>query len=103
MKKFMFAAIAAMVMVSVSNVFASSRMVGNAEVAPVDTVAPDAPSDTTEVGTSIQPQATTEDSTQQETTQQETTQQETTQQETTQQETTQQQEATETEQQTNAE
>ena len=30
MKKFMFAAIAAMV----SNVFASSRMVGNAEVAP---------------------------------------------------------------------
>ena len=57
MKKFMFAAIAAMVMVSVSNVFASSRMVGNAEVAPVDTVAPDAPSDTTEVGTPIQPQA----------------------------------------------
>ena len=108
MKKFMFAAIAAMVMVSVSNVFASSRMVGNAEVAPVDTVAPDAPSDTTEVGTPIQPQATTEDSTQQETTQQETTQQETTQQETTQQETTQQettqqQETTETEQQTNAE
>ena len=82
MKKFMFAAIAAMVMVSVSNVFASSRMVGNAEVAPVDTVAPNAPSDTTEVGTPIQPQATTEDSTQQETTQQE---------------------ATETEQQTNAE
>ena len=46
MKKFMFAAIAALVMVSVSNVFASSRMVGNAEVAPVDTVAPDVPSDT---------------------------------------------------------
>ena len=67
MKKFMFAAIAAMVMVSVSNVFASSRIVGNVEVAPVDTVAPDAPSDTTEVGTPIQPQATTEDSTQQET------------------------------------
>ena len=43
-------------------------MVGNAEVAPVDTVASDAPSDTTEVGTPIQPQATTEDSTQQETT-----------------------------------
>jgi|UniRef100_UPI004027B3FE hypothetical protein len=82
MKKFMFAAIAAMVMVSVSNVFASSRMVSNAEVAPVDTVAPDAPSDTTEVGTPIQPQATTEETTQQETTQQE---------------------ATETEQQTNAE
>lgn len=78
----MFAAIVAMVMVSVSNAFASSRMVGNAEVAPVDTVAPDAPADTTEVGTPIQPQATTEDSTQQETTQQQ---------------------ATETEQQTNAE
>lgn len=87
MKKFMFAAIAAMVMVSVSNVFASSRMVSNAEVAPVDTVAPDAPSDTTEVGTPIQPQATTEDSIQQETTQQETTQQQ----------------AAETEQQTTAE
>ena len=82
MKKFMFAAIAAMVMVSVSNAFASSRMVGNAEVAPVDTVAPDAPADTTEVGTSIQPEAITEDSTQQETTQQQ---------------------AIETEQQTNAE
>ena len=82
MKKFMFAAIAAMVMVSVSNVFASRRMVGNAEVAPVDTVAPDAPSDTTEVGIPIQPQAITEDSTQQETTQQQ---------------------AIETEQQTNAE
>ena len=88
MKKFMFAAIAAMVMVSVSNVFASSRMVGNVEVAPVDTVAPDAPSDTTEVGTPIPPQATTEDSIQQENTQEETTLQ---------------QEATETEQQTNAE
>ena len=62
--------------------------VGNTEVAPVDTVAPDAPSDTTEVGTPIQPQATTEDSIQQENTQEETTQQ---------------QEATETEQQTNAE
>lgn len=33
----------------------------------------DAPSDTTKVGTPIQPQATTEDSTQQETTQQEAT------------------------------
>ena len=87
MKKFMFAAIAAMVMVSVSNVFASCRMAGNAEVAPVDTVAPNAPSDTTEVGTPIQPQATTEDSTQQENTQQETTQQQ----------------AAETEQQTTAE
>ena len=66
-----------------SNVFASSRMVGNAEVAPVDTVAPDAPSDTTEVGTPIQPQATTENSIQQENTQQ--------------------QETTETQQQANAE
>ena len=66
MKKFMFAAIAAMVMVSVSNVFASSKMVGNAEVAPVDTVAPDAPSDTLATGTSIQPQAGVEDSTKQE-------------------------------------
>ena len=83
MKKFMFAAIAALVMVSVSNVFASSKMVSNAQVAPVDTVAPDAPSDTLAVGTPIQPQAGVEDSTQQETTQQ--------------------QEATETEQQTNAE
>ena len=66
MKKFMFAAIAAMIMVSVSNVFASSRMVGNAEVAPVDTVAPDTPSDTLATGTSIQPQAGVEDSTKQE-------------------------------------
>jgi hypothetical protein len=66
-----------------SNVFASSRMVGNAEVAPVDTVTPDAPSDTTEVGTPIKPQATTEDSIQQKNTQQ--------------------QETTETQQQANAE
>ena len=88
MKKFMFAAIAAMVMVSVSNVFASSRMVGNAEVAPVDTVAPDAPSDTTEVGTPIKPQATTEDYIQQKNTKEETTQQ---------------QETAETKQQANAE
>ena len=88
MKKFMFAAIAAMVMVSVSNVFASSRMVGNAEIAPVDTVAPDAPSDTTEVGTPIKPQATTEDSIQQKNTKEETTQQ---------------QETAETKQQANAE
>lgn len=66
-----------------SNVFASSRMVGNAEVASVDTVTPDAPSDTTEVGTPIQPQATTEDSIQQKNTQQ--------------------QETTETQQQANAE
>ena len=66
MKKFMFAAIAAMVMVSVSNVFASSRMVGNAEVAPVDTVAPETPADTLATGTSIQPQAGIEDYTKQE-------------------------------------
>ena len=66
MKKFMFAVIAAMVMVSVSNVFASSRMVGNVEVAPVDTVAPEAPSDTLATGTSIQPQEGVEDSTKQE-------------------------------------
>ena len=66
MKKFMFVAIAALVMVSVSNVFASSKMVSNAQVAPVDTVAPDAPSDTLAVGTPIQPQAGVEDSTQQE-------------------------------------
>ena len=49
-----------------SNVFASSRMVGNAEIAPVDTVAPDTPSDTLATGTSIQPQAGVEDSTKQE-------------------------------------
>ena len=66
MKKFMFAAIAAMVMVSVSNVFASSRMANNAEVAPVDTVAPEVPSDTLATDTSIQPQAGVEDSTKQE-------------------------------------
>ena len=66
MKKFMFAAIAAMVMVSVSNVFASSRMVGNAEVAPVDTVAPETPADTLATGSPIQPQAGVEDSTKQE-------------------------------------
>ena len=66
MKKFMFAAIAALVMVSVSNVFASSKMVSNTQTAPVDTVVPDAPSDTLAGGTPIQPQAGVEDSTQQE-------------------------------------
>ena len=55
-----------MVMISESNVFASSRMVSNAEVAPVDTVAPEAPSDTLATGTPIQPQAGVEDSTKQE-------------------------------------
>ena len=73
MKKFMFAAIAAMVMVSVSNVFASSRMVNNSEVAPVDTVAPGTPADTLATGTPIQPQAGVEDSTQQENTTEATT------------------------------
>jgi Rieske Fe-S protein len=52
MKKFVFAAIAAMVMVSVSNVFASSKMMGNSEVAPVDTVAP---ADSTEAKASETP------------------------------------------------
>ena len=78
MKKFMFAAIAALVMVSVSNVFASSRMLSNAQVAPVDTVAPNAPSDSLAVDAPVQPQAAAEDSTQQETTEQkETTEQQT--------------------------
>ena len=56
-----------------SNVFASSRMVGNAEVAPVDTVAPEAPSDTLARGTSMEPQAGVEDSTKQENTTEATT------------------------------
>lgn len=101
MKKFMFAAIAAMVMVSVSNVFASSKMVNNSEVAPVDTVAPETPADTLATGTPIQPQAGVEDSTKteentqteepakvQETPQEETTQQEATEQQATEQQTT---------------
>lgn len=66
MKKFVFTLSQLLVMVSASYVFASSRMVGNAEVAPVDTVAPEAPSDTLATGTPIQPQADVEDSTQQE-------------------------------------
>ena len=101
MKKFVFAAIAAMVMVSVSNVFASSKMVNNSEVAPVDTVAPETPADTLATGTPIQPQAGVEDSTKteentqteepakvQETPQEETTQQEATEQQATEQQTT---------------
>ena len=40
MKKLVFAAIAAMVMVSVSNVFASNKMASVSSVAPVDTVVP---------------------------------------------------------------
>ena len=43
MKKLVFAAIAAMVMVSVSNVFASNKMASVSSVAPVDTVAPAEP------------------------------------------------------------
>lgn len=38
MKKLVFAAIAAMVMVSVSNVFAVSKMASGSQVSPVDTV-----------------------------------------------------------------
>lgn len=95
MKKFMFAAIAAMVMVSVSNVFASSKMVSNSEVAPVDTVAPETPADTLATGTPIQPQASIEYSTKTEentqTTEEPAKVQETPQEETTQQEATEQQ------------
>ncbi len=40
MKKLVFAAIAAMVMVSVSNVFASNKMACVSSIAPTDTVAP---------------------------------------------------------------
>lgn len=40
MKKLVFATIAAMVMVSVSNVFASKNMASVSNAAPVDTVAP---------------------------------------------------------------
>ena len=68
MKKFVFAAIAAMVMVSVSNVFASSKMmIDNSEVVPVDTVAP---ADSTVEGTAISSQASVEDSAKQESTEQ---------------------------------
>ena len=47
MKKLVFAAIAAMVMVSVSNVFASNKMASVSNAAPVDTVAPAQPADST--------------------------------------------------------
>ena len=68
MKKFVFAAIAAMVMVSVSNVFASSKMMmDNSEVVPVDTVAP---ADSTVEGTAISSQASVEDSAKQDSTEQ---------------------------------
>ena len=63
MKKFVFAAIAAIVMVSVSNVFASNKMMSNAQVAPVDTVAPATPTDSSAVSTPVTPQAGAEDST----------------------------------------
>lgn len=65
MKKFVFAAIAAIVMVSVSNVFASNKMMSNAQVAPVDTVAPATPTDSSAVSTPVTPQAGAEDSTEQ--------------------------------------
>ena len=66
MKKFVFAAIAAMVMVSVSNVFASSKMmIDNSEVVPVHTVAPETPKDSAEISTPVLPQAGAEDSTEQ--------------------------------------
>ena len=66
MKKFVFAAIAAMVMVSVSNVFASGKMmIDNSEVVPVDTVAPETPKDSAEFSTPVLPQAGAEDSTDQ--------------------------------------
>ena len=68
MKKFVFAAIAAMVMVSVSNVFASSKMmIDNSEVVPVDTVAPETPKDSAVEGTAISSQASVENSAKQET------------------------------------
>lgn len=58
MKKLVFAVIAAVAMVSVSNVFAGNRMVSVAGSEPVDTVAP---ADTTT--TPVETPATTVDST----------------------------------------
>ena len=58
MKKLVFAVIAAVAMVSVSNVFAGNRMVSVAGSEPVDTVAP---ADTT--ATPVETPATTVDST----------------------------------------
>lgn len=43
MKKLVFAVIAAVAMVSVSNVFAGNKMANVASAAPVDTVAPETP------------------------------------------------------------
>ena len=59
MKKLVFAAIAAMVMVSVSNVFAVSKMASDSQVAPVDTVAPAIPTDSTVVETPVETPAET--------------------------------------------
>ena len=48
MKKLVFAAIAAMVMVSVSNVFATNKMESVSNATPIDTIAPtEQPADTT--------------------------------------------------------
>ena len=70
MKKVFFAAIAAMVMVSVSNVFASSKMMmDETSAVPVDTVAPTTPVDSSVVDAPVTPQAGAED----DTTKQETT------------------------------
>lgn len=69
MKKLVFAAIAAMVMVSVSNVFANNNKVASVTAAtPVDTVAPAQPADTTvkeqtPAETPAQPTATPADTT----------------------------------------
>lgn len=63
MKKVFFAAIAAMVMVSVSNVFASNKKMGNSSAVPVDTVAPTTPTDSTVTDTPVTPQAGSEDDT----------------------------------------
>jgi len=67
MKKLVFAAIAAMVMVSVSNVFAVSKMASDSQVAPVDTVAPATPADTTVVETPTEKPTESVDTTQKET------------------------------------
>ena len=60
MKKLVFAAIAAMVMVSVSNVFASKNMASVSNSAPVDTVAP---ADTTVSTDTVAPAAQSADTT----------------------------------------
>jgi len=66
MKKLVFAAIAAMVMVSVSNVFAVSKMASDSQVAPVDTVAPATPTDSTVVETPAETPTESVDTTQKE-------------------------------------